>query len=229
MASDFATLKKEGDISIITLDDGKANAFSLSMTEAVNKCLGEVPKDSGALILTSRPGIFSGGFDLKTISSGDVEAARAMSVAGLTLFTVLFSFPRPVIIACNGHAVALGAFLLLTADYRIGAAGDFRVWANEIGNNMTIPQAILEVTKIRINPSHWYRAIMHSQPYAVEDAINPGYLDEVVPQDSLMDTALAKAEELAKLGHPFYEMTKTWAQAEVLQKMRDSIGGGWAP
>ena len=135
MASEFATLKKEGNISIITLDDGKANAFSLPMIKAVNNCLEEVPKDSGALILTNRPGIFSGGFDLKTISSGDEKARKAMSIGGLTLYTDLFSFPRPVIIACNGHAVALGAFLLLTADYRIGAAGDFRVWANEVGNS----------------------------------------------------------------------------------------------
>lgn len=229
MTSDFATLKKEGNVSIITLDDGKANAFSLSMTEAVNGCLSDVPKDSGALVLTSRPGIFSGGFDLKTIGSGDAEAARAMSLAGLALYVDLFSFPRPIVIACNGHAVALGAFLLLVGDYRIGAAGKFQVWANEIGNNMSIPKAILEVTKIRINSAHWYRAVMNSEPYSVEDAIAAGYLDEVVPQDKLMDTALAKAEELAKLGHPFYEMTKTWAQAEVLEKIRGSMGNDQWP
>lgn len=229
MANDSATLRKEGNISIITLDDGKANAFSLAMSEAVNTCLADVPKDSGALVLTGRPGIFSGGFDLKTINSGDAEAARAMSLAGLTLYADLFSFPRPIVIACNGHAVALGAFLLLVGDYRIGAEGEFQVWANEIGNNMSIPKAILEVTKIRINPDHWYRAIMHSESYAVEDAIAAGYLDEVVPQDTLMDAAVAKAEALAKLGHPFYAMTKTWAQAEVLQRIRDSIGNDQWP
>ncbi|MCP4756935.1 MAG: crotonase/enoyl-CoA hydratase family protein [Proteobacteria bacterium] len=226
MANDFATLKKEGDVSIITIHDGKANAFSLSMIEAINGCLADVPKDSGALVLTNRSGIFSGGFDLKTFSSGDAAAAKAMSIGGLTLFADLFSFPRPMVIACNGHAVALGAFMLLTADYRIGAAGDFRVWANEVGNKMVVPKAILEVTKIRLDPSHWYRAILHSQAYAVQDAVAAGYLDEVVPQDSLMDTALAKAEELAKLGHPYYEMTKTWAQAEVLQKIRGFIDEG---
>ncbi len=224
MANGSATLKKEGEISIITLDDGKANAFSLAMSEAVNECLSDVPRDSGALILTSRPGIFSGGFDLKTIGSGDAKAATAMRLAGLTLFADLFNFPRPVVIACNGHAIALGAFMLLAADYRIGAAGDYRIWANEIGNSMSIPKAILEVTKIRIDPSHWYRAIMHSESYSIEDAVAPGYLDEVVPQDALMDKAFEKAGELAKLAHPFYEMTKTWAQAEVLQRIRDSIG-----
>lgn len=224
MSNEFASLKREGSISIITMDDGKANAFSVAMIAAFNGCLDDVPKDSGTLVITGRGNIFSGGFDLKTINSGDAEAAKLMSIGGLTLFTDIFSFPRPVVIACNGHAVALGAFILLTADYRIGADGDFRVWANEIGNNMTVPECILEVTKIRIEQSHWYRAILHSEPYPIQEAIAPGYLDEVVPKETLMDAALAKAEDLAKLGHPFYAITKNWAQAELLQRMRSTIG-----
>ena len=224
MSDDFATLKREGSVSIITMDDGKANAFSSAMSSAFNGCLNEVPTDSGALVVTGRARIFSGGFDLRTIESGDEEARRQMSIAGLTLLADLFSFPRPVVIACNGHAVALGAFILLTGDHRIGVEGDFRVWANEVGNNMTVPIAILEITKLRIERSHWYRAILHSESYPIQEAIAPGYLDEVVPPEKLMDAAQAKAEELAKLNHPYYAVTKNWAQAEVLERIRSSIG-----
>jgi enoyl-CoA hydratase len=224
MSNEFVSLNREGSVSIITMDDGKANAFSSAMIAAFNGCLNDVPKDSGALVITGRANIFSGGFDLKTIESGDEEARKLMSIGGLTLLADIFSFPRPVVIACNGHAVALGAFFLLSADYRIGADGDFRIWANEIGNGMTIPKAVLEITKIRIDQSHWFRAILHSEPYPIQEAIAPGYLDEVVPQETLMDAALAKAEDLAKLGHPFYSITKEWAQAEVLQRIRSTIG-----
>jgi enoyl-CoA hydratase len=224
MPNEFTSLKREGSISIITMDDGKGNAFSSAMTAAFNDCLRDVPKDSGALVITGRGKIFSGGFDLKTINSGDEEARKSMSIAGLTLLADIFGFPRPVVIACNGHAVALGAFFLLAGDYRIGADGDFRIWANEIGNGMTIPKAVLEITKIRIKQSHWYRAILHSEPYPIQEAIAPGYLDEVVPQETLMNAALAKAEELAKLPHPFYAITKEWTQTEVLQRIRSTIG-----
>ena len=223
MADAFATLRLEGDISIITMDDGKANAFSSKMSEDFNSCLGDVPKDSGALIITNRSKIFSGGFDLKTTDSGDAEAAGKMRYAGLTLVADLFSFPRPVVIACNGHAVALGAFVLLTGDYRIGADGDFRVWANEVGNDMTVPLSILEITKMRIEQSHWYRAILHSQAYTIQEAVAPGYIDEIVPQETLMDAALAKAEELAKLNHPYYAVTKNLAQEDVMKKIRASL------
>jgi enoyl-CoA hydratase len=223
MANELASLSREGDISIITMDDGKANAFSSKMSADFNGCLSDVPKDTGALIVTNRPNIFSGGFDLKTINSGDAEAAKKMSYAGLTLLADLFSFPRPVVIACNGHAIALGAFILLAADYRIGADGDFRVWANEVANSMTIPVSVLEITKIRIEKSHWYRAILHSQAFTIKEAIAPGFIDEIVPQDRLMDAALAKAEELAKLKHPFYAVTKNSAQEDVMKKIRASI------
>jgi len=223
MSDAFATLSRKGNVSIITMYDGKANAFSQKMIDDFNRCLDGVPRDSGSLLLTNRPEIFSGGFDLKTINSGDPDAAASMSRGGLTILADLFSFPRPVVIACNGHAVALGAFILLAADYRIGADGNFKVWANEIGNDMTVPVAILEIAKIRIAQAHWYSAIMHSQAYAMQDAIAPGYIDEVVPRDKLMDAALEKAEALAELNHPYYATTKDWAQEDVMKKIRASI------
>jgi len=227
MTKVFASLSRKGNISIITMDDGKANAFSIPMIEAFNGCLNDIPRDSGALIITSRPGIFSGGFDLKTIGSGDPDAGRRMFMVGLTLLADIFSFPRPVVMACNGHAIALGAFMLLAADHRIGVQGDFRVWTNEIRNDLAVPLTLLELARTRIDPSYWHRTIMHSEPYAMQDAISPGFLDEVVPQDRLMDKALAKAQELAKINHPSYAITKDRAQRDVLQKIRSSILSDW--
>ena len=72
MTEKLATLSQENDISIIKLDDGKANAFSFEMLSQVNALLAQVPKDSGALVITGRDGLFSGGFDLKTLATGDM-------------------------------------------------------------------------------------------------------------------------------------------------------------
>ena len=84
--TDLATLTKQGDVSIIKLDDGKANAFSFDMLNTVQGFLGEIPKDSGAVVITGRAGLFSGGFDLKTLASGDAEAAMKMTNLGLKPF-----------------------------------------------------------------------------------------------------------------------------------------------
>ncbi len=110
--SELATLKTEGDVSIITLDDGKANVFSYPMLETLQKILSEIPKDKGSVIITGRDGMFSGGFDLKTFASGDVEQIKNMSALGFKTLFDLYTFPRPVVAAISGHAVALGIFVV---------------------------------------------------------------------------------------------------------------------
>ena len=120
MTDSLATLTQQDDISIITLDDGKANVFSEEMTQAINDCLDQVPTESGSLIITGRPGMFSAGFDLKVISSGDIPKIKKMSLSGFKLLSRIFSFPRPIVAACSGHGIALGTFLLCCCDYRLG-------------------------------------------------------------------------------------------------------------
>ena len=224
MTDPIATLTTEGDVSIITLNDGKANVFSPEMSSTVSNLLDQVPGNKGSLVITGRPGIFSAGFDLKIISSGDADAVAAMVKAGFTLLARIYNFPRPVIAACSGHGVALGAFLLSCADYRLGAKGQFIVQANETRNNMSIPTPILEISKSRISKTHWYRAILNAEAYPVEKAIEPGYLDEVTEPDNLMIRAMEVANDLATLGHPHYKLTKDLDQKETLKRIHDAIG-----
>jgi enoyl-CoA hydratase len=224
MTDQIATLTSDGDVSIITLNDGKANVFSPEMSKAVSSLLDQVPEDKGSLVITGRPGIFSAGFDLKIISSGDADAVALMVKAGFTLLARIYNFPRPVIAACSGHGVALGAFLLCCADYRIGAKGQFIVQANETRNNMSIPTPILEISKSRIAKTHWYRAILNAEAYPVENAIEPGYLDEVTDAENLMKRAMEVANDLATLGHPHYKITKDLDQKETLKRIHDAIG-----
>ena len=224
MTDQIATLTTEGDVSIITLNDRKANVFSPEMSSTVSNLLDQVPGDKGSLVITGRPGIFSAGFDLKIISSGDADAVAAMVKAGFTLLARIYNFPRPVIAACSGHGVALGAFLLCCADYRLGAKGQFIVQANETRNNMSIPTPILEISKSRISKTHWYRAILNAEAYPVEKAIEPGYLDEVTEPDNLMIRAMEVANDLATLGHPHYKLTKDLDQKETLKRIHDAIG-----
>jgi len=224
MTDQIATLTSDGDVSIITLNDGKANVFSPEMSKAVSSLLNQVPEDKGSLVITGRPGIFSAGFDLKIISSGDADAVASMVKAGFTLLARIYNFPRPVIAACSGHGVALGAFLLCCADYRIGAKGQFIVQANETRNNMSIPTPILEISKSRIAKTHWYRAILNAEAYPVENAIAPGYLDEVTDAENLMNRAMEVANDLATLGHPHYKITKDLDQKETLKRINDAIG-----
>ena len=223
MTDSIATLTQDNDISIIKLDDGKANAFSYDMLTQVNELLAKVPRDSGALVITGRDGLFSGGFDLKTLAAGDMEKITKMVQSGYRLLLELYSFDRPIIAAVSGHSIALGLFVTCSADYRIAIDGKYICQANEVRNNMDIPTQIMEILKARVNKNYFYPAVFHSDAYSVQDSIEVGFIDEVVPQTEFMDRVMEKAKELATLPHPFYANTKKSAQDDVRQKISDAI------
>ncbi len=223
MAEKLATLNKDGNISTITLDDGKANVFSSKMSQDINQCLDEVATEEGCLIITGKEGMFSAGLDLKTIQSGDTDKIIEMSTAAFKLLARIFSFPRPVIAACSGHGIALGTFLLCCCDYRVGVKGDFMIGANEMRTNMVIPDPILELIKFRVAQSHKYRAILGAEMYSIDKALEAGLLDEIVSPDDLAKTVNEKAKDLATMGHPSYTMTKGLFIAEPLKKINQAI------
>ena len=223
MTDQLATLTTEGDVSIITLDDGKANVFSSAMSSTINQLLDEVPNDKGALLITGRQGLLSGGFDLKTMTGGEAKDIIEMTVNGFKLLARIYGFSRPVVVASSGHAIALGAFLLCCADYRVGAKGKYLVQANEHRNNMSIPIPILEISKSRISKRHWHRAILNAEAYPIDQSVEAGYLDEVVDEEDLMKRAMEVETDLATLGHPYYQMTKDLDQKDILERINDGI------
>ena len=223
MSEKIATLKKDEDISILTLNDGKANVFSAEMSKQVNECLDQVETEKGCLIITGKEGMFSAGLDLKTIQSGDVDKIMEMSTNAFKLLARIFSFPRPVIAACTGHGIALGTFLLCCCDYRIGVKGDFMLGANEMRTNMVIPTPILELIKFRVNNSHKYRAVLGAEMYTLEQAIEAGLIDEVVDPKDIMKAAKEKAKDLQTMGHPSYSITKELFIAEPMSKINEAM------
>ena len=158
---DGVNLEIKDDVSIITLDDGKVNAFSPDMIKLINELLDKVPDNKGSLLIAGREGMFSAGFDLKVMMSNP-EHASQMVKSGFEMLLRIFSFPRPVVAACSGHAIAMGAFLLCSSDYRVGSQGKFKIGANELRNNMIIPTPILEIAKFKLIKSQKQRALLNA-------------------------------------------------------------------
>ena len=180
--TDYATLEKIDDVSVLSLDDGKVNVFSIEMLEAINNCLNDVPKDSGSLVIKGKEGIFSAGFDLKTFASGDMEKISKMSDLGMRFMYDIFTFPRPVIAALSGHTIAMGLFVACGCDYRIGLKGDFVTQANEVRNNMDIPASMMQIAASRISKKHAYSVLLHADPYPFVKAVDAGIIDELVDE-----------------------------------------------
>ncbi len=220
--SDIVAYKLEHPICTITLDDGKVNCLSPQMLGEMNAALDRAEKDRAAVVLAGRKGKFSAGFDLAVIRKGGSDAVD-MLINGFRLAERLLSFPMPVVIACTGHAIAMGSFLLLSADYRIGADGAHKIGANEVAIGMTMPRFGVEICRQRLAPAHFHRAVISAEIYSPAGAVEAGFLDRVVPEDELIAAARDKATALGKLNMPAHTATKLRARDKALQAVREAI------
>lgn len=213
----------DGLISTITLDDGKANALSVEMLTQLNAALDRAESDKCAVLITGREGMFSGGFDLAVFRS-DREQVFRMLKAGAEITERLLSFPAPVVGACTGHAIAMGAFLLLSTDVRIGVkGGSFKIAVNEVQIGMTLPRFAIEVCRQRLTPAAFNRALITAEPHDHERALEAGFLDYLVPAAEFHEAARARTLALTKLVREAYIATKRRVREQTLTTLRKAI------
>ena len=217
--SEVVSYQLADGVATIAMDDGKANALSVVMLSAVNEALDRAQMDEAVVVLTGRPGIFSGGFDLKVLGGGGPDAGLMLE-QGFLLALRLLEHPTPVVIACTGHAVAMGSFLLLSADYRIGVEGPYRLVANEVAIGLTMPRAAIEICRQRLAPAHFNRAVILAESYTPSDGVAAGFLDRVVPGADIRQTATSVAKEFAGLDPHAHATTKSLARAAALEAIR---------
>ncbi len=220
--TELATYAHKGPIATITMDDGKVNVFSIAMLGAIHSAFDQAERDGTVVVLTGRENYFSAGFDLGVLA-GDGGQVLEMLTLGATLAERVLSFPTPVVAACTGHAYPAGAFLLLAADMRIGVDGPFRIGLNEVGIGLTVPWFAIELARYRLHPTHFDRTVVSATMYSPHEAVNPGFLDRVVPAGELTAAGLAAAKELAELDPAAYRATKLRARAAALKALRHAI------
>jgi enoyl-CoA hydratase len=220
--STLVTYRRHDSVATITMDDGKVNVLSLAMLAELDAALSQAAADRAVVVLTGREGVFSAGFDLPVLRAGGTEAADLLH-AGFDLAERLLSFPTPVLVACPGHAVAMGVFLLLSGDYRIGAGGSYKLTANEVAIGLTMPRAAVEICRQRLTPACLHRAVVIAEVFSPENAVAAGFLDRVVPAAELAGAAAGAAAELAGLDLDAHAATKLRARRLAGAALREAI------
>jgi enoyl-CoA hydratase/carnithine racemase len=212
----------DDSIATITMDDGKVNALSLPMLSELNAALDQACSDHAVVVVTGRPGVFSAGFDLSVLRSVGPDAVPMLQ-AGFLLAERILSFPTPVVIACPGHAIAMGVFLVLSGDYRIGVTGPYKLTANEVAIGLTMPRAAVEICRQRLVPAAFDRAVILAEPFSPRDAVGAGFLDQVVEPAALEDVARGIATQLATLDMGAHARSKLRARSATLGALRLAI------
>lgn len=216
------TSELEDGICTLRIDHGKPNSISAEVSSELMQGLDEAEKSADAIVLLGRPGMFSGGFDLPTMGKGP-KAVREMLKAGAQLLMSIYNHPKPVVIGCSGHAVAMGAFIAMSGDERIGAEGQFKIGMNETAIGMTLPTFGFELARARLSKRHYDRAVVHSTMYDPAGAVEIGILDRLVAPDQLEAECVAAAKRLGELKQPAFRNNKRIAHAETTDRILSTL------
>jgi len=222
MTSNAVHYNLKGRIATLRIDDGKRNALSPQVLREIYQALDRAESDRATVIITGREEVFSAGFDLNVMQRGGIEALRMLRL-GYALTARVLAYPHPVVVACNGHVMAMGVFLMLSADYAIGTRGDFKVSANEVAIGLTLPRVAAAMLRHRLTPAAFQRAATLAEYFDVESAHRAGFFDELVDSPDLQSRAEAHAEKLCELDQRAHTATKRKIRAALIRKIRYSI------
>jgi enoyl-CoA hydratase len=212
--------ERVGDVAVIRMDDGKANALGFELVDGLSGALDDAA-DARAVCIIGREGRFSAGFDLSVMKGGG-DAGELMA-KGADLSLRLVEHPAPVVLGVTGHALAMGAVLMLSADWRVGAAGDFKLGLNEVRIGLFVPAFASDLAEYRLSKRHLTEAVQLAEVYDPEGALAAGFLDEVVEPDEVDARAVERATAwAADLDPRAFARTRKIARGDLLTKLRDT-------
>jgi enoyl-CoA hydratase len=223
MMKDLVTYSRSGSVGTVLMDDGKANVMSLAMLNALHAAFDAAERDKVVTVLKARGKHFSGGFDLNVFARGSAEQQYLMVKAGAELALRILSFPTPVVAACHGNAFPMGAFLIMSADHRIAAEGDYRIGMNEVAIGLTVPRFAIEIARQRLTPAYFSRVVMTAEMFGPAEAVTAGFFDRVVPAGEIEARTGEAARALATLDMAAHAATKARARGAVIRTIRSMI------
>lgn len=216
------SLTIDNKLAEITMDDGKANVLSHSMFEQLEEAFDIAESEKKIVLLRGREGLFSGGFDLKEMSKGPKEAI-ALTTRGSQFARRLLAFPTPVIGFSTGHCIAMGAFLMLACDYRIGLDGEFKIGLNETLIGMTMHEFGIELARYRIPLDYFNRSVINAELYSPNGAIKAGFYDSIVKPDSIELSVTSVTQHFQSLNMNAFAGTKGKSRKNLLKLLDDCI------
>jgi enoyl-CoA hydratase len=218
----LVTCTLENDHTLIAMDDGKANALGFDMLSQLGAALDTAEEAGKVIVIAGRHGKFSAGFDLSVMGQGG-DAMLDLLRAGANLSRRLLEFPTPVVLAVSGHALAMGALLLLSADYRVGVHGTYKIGLNEVAIGMTLPYFGIELARERLAKTHLGPAVALARVYDAAGALEAGYLDEAVSEEDLLPRARFMAEQFSSLNMEAHRQTKARTREELSAALAAAI------
>jgi enoyl-CoA hydratase len=214
-------LQDRGPVTTARMVRGKGNALNCEMLEALIDTLDRLERTTArAVILTGQGNVFGAGVDLPALVEGGAEYVRRFVPLMQRGFERLATFPKPLVAAVNGHAIAGGAILTLACDQRLLARGTARIGLTEVLVGVVFPAWALEIARFATPPEHFPTLICTGRTWNPEAALARGLVDELVDPERLLDRAYEVAEELAAIPAAAFSATKLAVRRPMIEAAR---------
>jgi enoyl-CoA hydratase len=206
------------DVAVLRLQHGKVNALDLELLDALAATLGELDPGVRAVVLTGNGRVFSAGVDLRRVVDGGAPYTAQLIPSLHRAFVALFGFPRPVVAAVDGAAIAGGCILAAACDHRLMADGAALIGASELAVGVPFPVSALEIMRHACG-QHADDLLLRARLLDVGTAVAVGLIHEAVPPGELLDRSLGVAADLGALPGGAYAMTKQQLRGGVLERI----------
>jgi enoyl-CoA hydratase len=221
----------DGDVAVVRIDRPPANAMDVELLGEGERLARELADDPpAAVVLTGREGFFSAGADLKVAPTLDADGQRAMVEGINAIFAAWYGFPRPVVCAVNGHAIAGGFILALCGDYRVGSS-EGKYGLTELKAGLPYPAVALAIVRAELHGPAARRLALGAELVEAKEALEAGAFDEVAASDEVLHRATDVARRLAALPSEAYGRVKAQLRRPVLDAalaVPDPLLAGWA-
>ena len=219
-------IEEAGEVAVVRIDRPPANALDLELLAEGHEVREQLAgSDAGAVVLVGRERFFSAGMDLKAAPQLSPSEQRA-TVGGINrLFSSWYGFPRPVVAAVNGHAVAGGLILALCADYRV-CATEGRLGLTELRAGLPYPLAAISVVRAELSANAARRLVLGASLVEPPEALELGVVDELRPPDEVLPRAIEVATEMAALPRASYGVVKRQLRGPAIEALERALGGG---
>ncbi len=197
------------DVVVLRLAYGKANALDYELCQTLLENFDWLEShDDRPMVITGSGQIFSAGVDLFRLVNEGKEYLNAFLPPLLETFKRLFNFSRPTVAAINGHAVAGGCVIACACDYRLSANGAGRIGVPELLVGVPFPTIAMEILRFAVGNAHLQEAVYTGGTFDTEKAMRLGFIDEVVDESALLETAIQRARHLASIPARSYALSK---------------------
>jgi enoyl-CoA hydratase len=215
------SVEKRGNVALITMNDGKANAFGSELVEDLIAALKEA-ESSRSVVITGFGKVFSAGIDVRLVQHASLENLPIFLERFDHLLKQLLSYPRPLVAACNGHAIGAGAVLLLACDHRIGLSNG-GIGVNGIHIGLCFPTGAVEIIRAAAGIGGASEILLQGRRYLGDERVHLGLLHELEASEALLSRALSRAEECGQVDLEVFAALKVRLRSDALERI-DQFG-----